>query len=434
MGNTIIRAENVSKKFILGQEKSSFRTLRDVLAGSLAGLGKRSAPREVFWALRDVSFNIAPGEIVGLIGRNGAGKSTLLKVLSRITEPTTGEIDLYGRVASLLEVGTGFHPELTGRENVYLNGAILGLTRSEIASRFDEIVEFSEVAQFLDTPIKRYSSGMYMRLAFAVAAHLNPEILIVDEVLAVGDAQFQRKCLGKVGEVARGGRTVILVSHNMATVGAFCTRALLLKGGRLTKDGDPFEVAEEYLRDSNSPVASAQDLRNHPDRRTPETFFTQFRLLNSDGEETSSFPVGEPITFELELETGDRTLTEPSAVIVVERRGTILTRLTMHWMQNELPTMEGRVVVRCTWDPGWLAPDVYSVDRVSLYLSGDYHLLDEVMRICSFDVTERDLYGTGQIAYEGDLMVPRGQWDIVENGAKPVHLNGASGHAHRNGA
>ena len=203
--------------------------------------------REEFWALRDVSFDIRPGEVTGIIGRNGAGKSTLLKILSRITEPTTGEVRLGGRVASLLEVGTGFHPELTGRENVFLNGTILGMSRSEIRRKFDEIVAFAEVEKFLDTPVKRYSSGMYMRLAFAVAAHLEPEILIVDEVLAVGDAEFQKKCLGKMGDVARGGRTVLFVSHNMSAVQALCSKAILLQGGQVERMGATGPIVAEYL-------------------------------------------------------------------------------------------------------------------------------------------------------------------------------------------
>ena len=203
--------------------------------------------RETFWALNDVSFDIQKGDVVGIIGRNGAGKSTLLKILSRITEPTAGRIDLYGRVGSLLEVGTGFHPELTGRENIFLNGAILGMKKSEIARQFDAIVDFAEVAQFLDTPVKRYSSGMYVRLAFAVAAHLNPEILIVDEVLAVGDAQFQRKCLGKIQDVADSGRTVLFVSHNMATVRNLCTSGILLSNGQLLSTGSPENIINQYL-------------------------------------------------------------------------------------------------------------------------------------------------------------------------------------------
>jgi lipopolysaccharide transport system ATP-binding protein len=249
MSEPIIRVEGLGKKYLLSGQpggKERYRSLRDTLMNGMRAAGRRlrrpfgigrRRERDEFWALRDVSFEVKQGEVVGIIGRNGAGKSTLLKILSRITEPTTGEITLCGRVASLLEVGTGFHPELTGRENVFLNGAILGMSRAEIRKKFDEIVAFAEVEQFLDTPVKRYSSGMYMRLAFAVAAHLEPEILVVDEVLAVGDASFQKKCLQKMGDVARDGRTVLFVSHNMAAVRSLCTRVYLLRQGRLVFDG-----------------------------------------------------------------------------------------------------------------------------------------------------------------------------------------------------
>ena len=235
----IITVEGLGKRYELGaaQKGGGYTALRDVVANSARNLFRRGAnageaTTESFWALKDVSFDIQRGEVVGIIGRNGAGKSTLLKILSRITEPTTGTIRLRGRVASLLEVGTGFHPELTGRENIFLNGAILGMQRAEIKAKFDEIVAFAEVERFLDTPVKRYSSGMYVRLAFAVAAHLEPEILIVDEVLAVGDAEFQKKCLGKIESVARGeGRTVLFVSHNMQAVTQMCSKAILLRSG-----------------------------------------------------------------------------------------------------------------------------------------------------------------------------------------------------------
>src|SRR5436189_720888 len=208
---------------------------------------------ETFWALKDVSFEVKQGEVVGIIRRNGAGKSTLLKILNRITEPTSGGADVYGRVGALLEVGTGFHPELTGRENVFLNGAILGMSRAEIRKKFDEIVAFAEVEKFLDTPVKRYSSGMYVRLAFAVAAHLEPEILIVDEVLAVGDVQFQKKCLGKMGEVAHGGRTVLFVSHNMTAIRALCEHGLLLDDGILVKSGTTEDAIRAYLQSASRP-------------------------------------------------------------------------------------------------------------------------------------------------------------------------------------
>lgn len=245
-----IQVENLGKRYIIGHQKRN-DTLRDALSHGLSGLWQRLRNRrmtkEDFWALRDLNFTINSGEVVGIIGRNGAGKSTLLKVLSRITEPTTGTVSLRGRIASLLEVGTGFHPELSGRENIFLNGAILGMNKGEIRRKFDEIVAFAEVDKFLDTPVKRYSSGMYVRLAFAVAAHLEPEILIVDEVLAVGDAEFQKKCLGKMNDVARGGRTVIFVSHNLAAVQSLCDRAILLKAGSKEFDGTTSQAAREYL-------------------------------------------------------------------------------------------------------------------------------------------------------------------------------------------
>ena len=257
MSDTIIQVENLSKKYILGHQQegsSSYQSLRETIAngvGSLFKAREARAAQEEFWALKDVSFEIKQGDRVGIIGRNGAGKSTLLKVLSRITEPTDGSIRIKGRVASLLEVGTGFHPELTGRENIYLNGAILGMSKAEIQRKFDEIVTFAEVERFLDTPVKRYSSGMYVRLAFAVAAHLEPEVLVVDEVLAVGDAQFQKKCLSKMGEVAQGGRTVLFVSHNMAAIRALCTTALVLNKGELICAGTVADCIRSY-EDYNS--------------------------------------------------------------------------------------------------------------------------------------------------------------------------------------
>jgi len=254
-GDPIITVENVSKRYLIGHKRDD--TLRDRMARGMrsatdwlrpGGLIAGSSVEE-FWALKDVSFELRPGQVLGIVGRNGAGKSTLLKILSRITEPTTGRVRMRGRVSSLLEVGTGFHPELTGRENVYLNGAILGMNRAEIACKFDEIVAFSEIERFLDTPVKHYSSGMYVRLAFAIAAHLEPEILIVDEVLAVGDAQFQKKCLSKVSEVARtGGRTILFVSHNSAALQSICSVGIWLRQGQLAGQGTINECLAAYLR------------------------------------------------------------------------------------------------------------------------------------------------------------------------------------------
>ncbi len=262
MSNIAISVENLSKSYLIGHnaaQSERYTSLRDVVARNARNLARKTRDMfsgraivqgdevEEFWALKDVSFEIKQGDRVGIIGRNGAGKSTLLKILSRITEPTSGKVSIKGRVASLLEVGTGFHPELTGRENIFLNGAILGMSRAEIKSKFDEIVAFSEVEKFLDTPVKRYSSGMYVRLAFAVAAHLQPEILIVDEVLAVGDAQFQKKCIGKMEDVSKDGRTVLFVSHNMDAVNNLCHSALMLEGGVITRKGTSFDVTRQYL-------------------------------------------------------------------------------------------------------------------------------------------------------------------------------------------
>lgn len=259
MSDVAIRVEGLSKQYRIGARQERYRALRDSITDAMIAPFRRAASllrgqatgaaelNETIWALQDVSFEVKQGEVIGVIGRNGAGKSTLLKILSRITEPTRGHAEIYGRVGSLLEVGTGFHPELTGRENIFLNGAILGMRRREIERKFDEIVAFAEIEKFIDTPVKHYSSGMYVRLAFAVAAHLEPEILIIDEVLAVGDANFQRKCLGKMGDVARSGRTVLFVSHNMGAVSAICKRSLLLQDGKLRKDGFTKAVLPDYF-------------------------------------------------------------------------------------------------------------------------------------------------------------------------------------------
>src|SRR3954468_6940179 len=260
---SVISVENLSKRYVIGHQRDAQDGLRHALEEAFRNpyrwvmerKGKLQASREEFWALRDVSFEVEQGDVVGIIGRNGAGKSTLLKILSRITEPTTGRIRIGGRVASLLEVGTGFHQELTGRENIFLNGAILGMGRLEIKRKFDEIIAFAEIEKFLDTPVKRYSSGMYVRLAFAVAAHLEPEILIVDEVLAVGDAEFQKRCLGRRGEVAQEGRTVLFVSHNMQAVRRLCRTGILLEQGQIVAEGDAQSVVRRYLASSQSGVA-----------------------------------------------------------------------------------------------------------------------------------------------------------------------------------
>jgi lipopolysaccharide transport system ATP-binding protein len=311
MSAPAIEVSGLGKRYVIEHE-SRHDSLRDTLHHTARKLWRRyrwgtSFEKEEFWALRDVSFAVQPGEVVGILGRNGAGKSTLLKILSRITEPTTGRITLRGRVASLLEVGTGFHPDLTGRENIYLNGAILGMSRAEIRAKFDEIVAFAEVERFLDTPVKRYSSGMYVRLAFAVAAHLEPEILIVDEVLAVGDAQFQRKCLGKMREVAQGsGRTVIFVSHNLGALQALCTRAVVLSGGRVVGEGDVATQLALYSASSSSIAAGAFQ----PRAASPHLTLQSLEL------EPDTAVSGSGLGFALEL-TATRSVTVTEACLII---------------------------------------------------------------------------------------------------------------------
>jgi lipopolysaccharide transport system ATP-binding protein len=298
-----IVASDISKSYIIRQQAAPSDTLvGEAMQGvrRLRTPGVLRARKETFWALRDVSFEIKRGEVVGFIGRNGAGKSTLLKILSRITTPTTGEIGLRGRVGSLLEVGTGFHPELTGRENIFLNGAILGMKRREIERQFDAIVDFSGVEQFLDTPVKRFSSGMFVRLAFAVAAHLNPEILIVDEVLAVGDADFQRRCLGKMEDVAGQGRTVLFVSHNMAVMQKLCSRGIMLQNGRVTADGNINEVVRGYLKMLE--IASHEDIATRTDRRGDgRVRLSGLRISGRDDKATLLLATGSPAKFDFEF-------------------------------------------------------------------------------------------------------------------------------------
>jgi lipopolysaccharide transport system ATP-binding protein len=305
----VISVASLSKRYVIEHE-SRHDNLRDTLHHTARKLWRRfrwgtGFQKEEFWALRDVSFEVQRGEVVGIIGRNGAGKSTLLKILSRITEPTQGRIELRGRVASLLEVGTGFHPELSGRENVFLNGAILGMSRAEIRRKFDEIVAFAEVEKFLDTPVKHYSSGMYVRLAFAVAAHLEPEILVVDEVLAVGDTEFQKKCLGKMQAVARDdGRTVLFVSHNLAIVRHLCPKALLLKQGRIACLGPTTEVLERYLATAGASESVWQ--RQRPPPPGCRGFITAVRLTDAARTAAVAFPCSDPVVVQVTAEVRQR--------------------------------------------------------------------------------------------------------------------------------
>lgn len=323
MSDIVIQVENLSKEYRIGGKKEPYKTLRDSITDAVTApfrrlrAGRGDAPSEAFLALKDVSFDVKRGEVLGVIGRNGAGKSTLLKVLSRITEPTKGVVRLKGRVGSLLEVGTGFHPELTGRENIYLNGAILGMRRREITSKFDEIVAFAEVEQFIDTPVKRYSSGMYMRMAFSVAAHLEPEILLVDEVLAVGDVSFQRKCLGKMSSVANEGRTVLFVSHNMEAILGLCQRVIWLGQGQLQMDGEPQATIQQYSAAMMRNIG-ADNLLERSDRKgTGEIRFSGFHMTDADNMPIPQPVTGQPVNLVVEYQSSVHHPNDLQAAIIV---------------------------------------------------------------------------------------------------------------------
>lgn len=371
MSDSAIQVEGLGKKYLLRHQaagRSRYVALRDVLADKVKAVFRN--PRSVihnpqleeFWALKDVAFEVKHGEAVGIIGRNGAGKSTLLKLLSRITTPTTGRMRLRGRLASLLEVGTGFHPELTGRENIFLNGAILGMRQAEIKSKFDEIVAFAEVEQFLDTPVKRYSSGMYMRLAFAVAAHLEQEILIVDEVLAVGDAAFQKKCLGKMQDVSQGGRTVLFVSHNMEAITRLCSRCLYLVKGELKMQGETREVIRTYAEHVKQ-TAGEIDLVPLP-RRFEGMNSAQLLRLRSQQDDTNAawcYEYGAPLAFSVEFNVS-KTLEQPElGYAIFSLTGTELLSATT-FQENPLPHLPpGRYAMRVTIPDLFLNPGTYTL-------------------------------------------------------------------------
>lgn len=303
----IVRVENLSKRYQIGGLDAGYTTFREVLAGTMAApfkrlRGKRSAGTEELWALKDVNFEVAPGEVLGLIGHNGAGKSTLLKIISRITVPTTGRTEVYGRIGSLLEVGTGFHPDLTGRENIFLSGTILGIRRAEIARKFDEIVAFSGIEKFIDTAVKRYSSGMYLRLAFSVASHLETEVLIMDEVLAVGDVSFQQKCLDKMHEIRQQGRTILFVSHSMAAVTRLCKRVILLDKGSVVSDGAAQQVVNDYLGSNWKVTATRRWLGTDEAPGNETVRLRQVRVCNEEGMTADAVDIQNPVGIEIEYE------------------------------------------------------------------------------------------------------------------------------------
>jgi len=399
VSETVIKVESLSKRYRLGELHRGTNSFRDRVSSFFQRRNPGEDPGEI-WALKDVSFEVRRGEVLGVIGKNGAGKSTLLKILSRITAPTSGSAWIEGRVGSLLEVGTRFHPELTGRENIYLNGAILGMRRHEIRAKFDEIVAFAEIEKFLDTPVKRYSSGMYVRLAFAVAAHLEPEILLVDEVLAVGDAAFQQKCLGKMGDVSRQGRTILFVSHNLAAVSALCTHAVLLQDGVCADNGDPTEIVERYLS-SRTSIGNECNPGYHINEKALATVenmgltIKSIKLFNpihpSQGPRT-----GDPLIIRLEY-SAFKNFVAPSFMIrIKDLHGTEIIRLStmpisgyniqrlfrngaLELRINLFPLVSGRYLL----DLG------FARDRVEWLLRMD--------NLVEFNVTGKDVYGSGHI-------------------------------------
>ncbi|MBI5635254.1 MAG: ABC transporter ATP-binding protein [Nitrospirae bacterium] len=422
MANCILRVSQLGKKYHIGSIKRDYESFSELIISKLAvplqymrslRMGKVERTDDIIWALRDVSFEVEPGDVLGIIGRNGAGKSTLLKLISRITKPTVGQIDIFGRVGSLLEVGTGFHPELTGRENIYLNGTILGMKRAEIDRKFEEIVEFSEVERFLDTPVKRYSSGMYVRLAFAVAAHLQSDILVVDEVLAVGDASFQKKCLGKMGDVASGGRTVLFVSHNMTAISGLCSRAILLDNGQVTTQGPTETVVSSYLKQ----VQSLQEysLADRMDRKgTGRLHIADIVLEDDRGYPTKHAKMGDDIAFRITyVGDSDRPLTNVQfSMHFFTPMNQPLFNLWNEMVGDHFSLLPPTGQIRCRIPRCPLMPGQYVFN---IYCEVGMQVADWVTNAGTLDIVEGDFFGTGRMVEPDhrDLFVLHHRWEIV---------------------
>jgi lipopolysaccharide transport system ATP-binding protein len=421
MGDVVIRTENLGKLYRIGEYRGGYKTLGEKLTNTFSTpfrllrrnpqMSDVKPQNELIWALKDISFEVKRGQVVGIIGRNGAGKSTLLRVLSRITNPTEGWAEIRGRVGSLLEVGTGFHPELTGRENIYLNGAILGMSKAEINRKFDEIVAFSEIDRFIDTPVKRYSSGMYVRLAFAVAAHLEPEILLVDEVLAVGDAAFQRKCLGKMGDVASEGRTVLFVSHNMGAVRSLCQRSIMLGEGEIALDGASAEVITTYLTSSYG-SSNTEGYYIWPDNQRPgggEAYLCAVRLMGREGEPRGKFEPDEPIKVEVEYELRSLVRGMRVNIQLLTQYGEIVFTSTDHNLRGPEGQI-GRFTSTCEIPAGLLNSTLYIL-KAGAGIPGVKELIPH-KEILSFSVegnTERGSYFPE--SWPG-VVCPRLEWTI----------------------
>ena len=431
MTDIAVQVNGLSKKYRIGGTKVKYKTLSTSITDSITAPARRikrlmsgeafgaTEMTENFWALEDVSFDVQRGEVLGIIGQNGAGKSTLLKILSRITIPTRGYADIYGRVGALLEVGTGFHPELTGRENIFLNGAILGMHRDEIARKLDEIVAFAELEKFINTPVKFYSSGMGLRLGFAVAAHLEPEILVVDEVLAVGDAAFQKKCLGKMDEVSKQGRTILFVSHNMAAVSALCTRCILLSSGHVAMNGSVNDVINKYM-EMGAAIAS-MPLTERKDRRGNGRFrFTRVTFLNENGDAAAGGVSGKPLTILLDYEAADGTSARDVDAFIAffGSFGELLfaphVRLT-HGAFEQIPS-KGQMVCHIPKLP--LTPGSYRFG-IEMGIAPDY-LMDSIDDAGTLFVEPGDFYGTGNLPlrqHQKAVMVDH-SWEIRDETTK----------------
>jgi lipopolysaccharide transport system ATP-binding protein len=405
MSATVIKARGLGKEYRLGAAERQPGTIGEAFRAVLASPFRRLRSlsngdgTQPFWALRDVSFDVARGDVLGVIGRNGAGKSTLLKVLSKITDPTTGEARLRGRVASLLEVGTGFHPELTGRENIFLNGAILGMKKTEIQRKFDEIVDFADIERFLDTPVKRYSSGMYVRLAFAVASHLEPEILIVDEVLAVGDYRFQRKCIGKMKDVAAGhGRTVLFVSHNMAAVRSLCRSGIVLANGQIDFSGTAEDAVTHYMRGELRRDEARIEFSSPPHEGPRMTSAT----LLCDGRATTQCMMGASLAIEIEF-THKTPLDARIGLVVGTADGVRVLNTNNRFQPSagsEEPMRRGRI--RCDLGVVPLVAGLYTISIWFGDMAHDSHIVESAI---SFEVLERDIWGLGRVPPSGDSML-----------------------------
>lgn len=415
MPEPVIVVENLGKRFQIGtrqEESNSLReTLVDMARSPLRRLRSLTGAETAgeFWALRNLSFEVQRGDVLGVIGRNGAGKSTLLKLLSRISDPTEGRAIIRGRVASLLEVGTGFHNELSGRENVYLNGAILGMKKGEIDRKFDEIVEFSGVEKFLDTPIKRYSSGMKVRLAFAVAAHLEPEILIIDEVLAVGDADFQAKCLSKMNDVANSGRTIFFVSHNMAAVEGLCNRAIYLEQGRLVTMGTTRDVMTEYLQ-KGATFEDNVDLKNHTGRTSPQHAGLEFLQMSGSQGLPGQISIGEDMTFQVTIAPSQHMRHARLAIRIFNSTGLRVTTCHSEYQLSQMIQVTAPTVLQCTMRNVRFAPGKYTID---LQLDEHRTCIDKIESCTGFEVVASDVYNTGRLLPPGTAVIfPEVEWKV----------------------